>query len=549
MSRLALRFNVNVIGGSQFVLEGDVLRNASFLFRRDGSIERQDKIHVTPNERRWWGVQPGEHLRRVRHRPRPHRDPGLLRRRVPGAGAHGHGRGRGPDLRAVQHQRSPRLPAGARCAQARAIENQVYVAIAGCAGNLPSVENADIHYSQCGIFTPSDVGFARDAIAAESSPNIETVLTHEVDGELLRRSRHSGTVRPWSDRRTDLYDDPLPRARRQRSAGLSGFRRRGPSGVHGLLATRSGRRLLFAALYFSEGAPIGYVWWALPTRLRDAGVPIEQVTQLSALLTVPWTLKFLWAPLVDSLRPRRFGLRAWIVGAQLAMGLTLIPVARIPIPDGYDLLLWFLLVHALCAATQDVAVDALAVATIPVPERGAMTGFMQLGMLLGRAIFGGVALALERALGGATVMYLLVAAVWSSTALVAFGVHGAAGGGMTSPLRERFGRFGSHPARGAAPAADLDGLRHRLRRRRRNGGDRHRGRSDAGGSWLLEGGDRAVLRPPGRGLHGDGRAGGRPHLGPLPALRIAGRRDLRPGRGGLRRGRSPRRSAPAPARC
>ena len=91
------------------------------------------------------------------------------------------------------------------CAQARAIENQVYVSIAGCAGNLPSVQNADIHYSQCGIFTPSDVGFARDAIAAESTPNIETVLTHDVDVELLQRNRNNGTVRPWTDRRRDLY--------------------------------------------------------------------------------------------------------------------------------------------------------------------------------------------------------------------------------------------------------------------------------------------------------------------------------------------------------
>ncbi len=208
-----------------------------------------------------------------------------------------------------------------------------------------------------------------------------------------------------------------------------------------LLATTRGRRLLFGALYFSDGAPIGYVWWALPTRLREAGVPIEQVTALSALLTIPWTLKFLWAPLVDALRPRRLGLRAWIIGAQIAMGITLIPVAQIPVPEGYELLLGFLFVHALCAATQDVAVDALAVASTPVTERGSISAFMQLGMLLGRAVFGGLALALERRLGGANVLYLLVAAVWSSTILVAFGARGAAGAGMTGSIGERLGHF------------------------------------------------------------------------------------------------------------
>jgi predicted amidohydrolase len=202
---LAIRFNVNVIGGSQFVEEEESLYNVSFLFRRDGTIDRQYKLHVTPNEERWWGVQPGDELN-VMETDRGKiavlicydiQFPELARFAVD----------RGANILFVPFNTNDRLGylRVRACAQARAIENQVYVAIAGCAGNLPSVENADIHYSQCGIFTPSDVGFARDAIAAESTPNIETVLVHDVDVELLRRNRNQGTVRPWTDRRTDLY--------------------------------------------------------------------------------------------------------------------------------------------------------------------------------------------------------------------------------------------------------------------------------------------------------------------------------------------------------
>jgi predicted amidohydrolase/GNAT superfamily N-acetyltransferase len=205
MSDLAMKYNVNVIGGSHFIMEDERLYNASFLFRRDGTIDRQLKIHVTPNEARWWGVTPGSHLNVMQT------DRGKiailvcydvefpeLARIAAAQGAH---------LLFVPFNTNDRLGylRVRSCAQARAIENQVYVAIAGCAGNLPFVENADIHYSQCGIFTPSDVGFARDGIAAESTPNIETVLVEEVDLELLRRNRHAGTVRPWTDRRRDLY--------------------------------------------------------------------------------------------------------------------------------------------------------------------------------------------------------------------------------------------------------------------------------------------------------------------------------------------------------
>lgn len=76
---------------------------------------------------------------------------------------------------------------------------------AGCVGNLPFVENADIHYAQSGIFTPSDIAFARDGIAEEASPNLETVLIHDLDTELLRRHKRQGTVQNWNNRRTDIY--------------------------------------------------------------------------------------------------------------------------------------------------------------------------------------------------------------------------------------------------------------------------------------------------------------------------------------------------------
>ncbi len=205
MSDLAMKYNVNVIGGSQFVEEEEGLFNISFLFRRDGTIDKQYKLHVTPNEARWWGIQGGSRLN-VMDTDRGKiailicydvEFPELARMAVAD----------GANMIFVPFNTNDRLGylRVRSCAQARAIENQCYVAIAGCAGNLPSVQNADIHYSQCGIFTPSDISFARDAIAAESTPNIETVLVHDVDLELLQRNRSGGTVRPWTDRRTDIY--------------------------------------------------------------------------------------------------------------------------------------------------------------------------------------------------------------------------------------------------------------------------------------------------------------------------------------------------------
>ncbi len=202
---LAIQFNINIVGGSQFVLEGDQLRNCSYLFHRDGGIDQQFKIHITPAERRWWGVVPGDKVEVF------DTDRGKVAIQVCYDVEF-------PELSRIAAAKGAQIlfvPFNTNdrdgylrirtCAQARCIENHVYAVISGCTGNLPFVDNADVHYAQSGIFTPSDVPFARDGVAAECTPNIETLVVRDVDIEQLRRHRLRGTVQNWNDRRTDLY--------------------------------------------------------------------------------------------------------------------------------------------------------------------------------------------------------------------------------------------------------------------------------------------------------------------------------------------------------
>jgi predicted amidohydrolase/ribosomal protein S18 acetylase RimI-like enzyme len=205
-SGAAVKYNVNIIGGSQFTLaRQDRLLSVSYLFRRDGTIEQQPRLHVTHDEMRWWGLDEGQDL-----------------------GVFDTDRGRVAILSSydVQFPELARLAAGRGamilfvpfatedrggylrvryCCQARAVENDVFVVAAGTTGNLPFVAHADTHYAQSGIFTPIDYAFARDGIAGESTPNIETLVIADVDLERLRRHRYEGSVQPWSDRRKDLY--------------------------------------------------------------------------------------------------------------------------------------------------------------------------------------------------------------------------------------------------------------------------------------------------------------------------------------------------------
>lgn len=204
-THMAIKYNINIIGGSHFTIEDNNLYNISYIFKRDGSIEKQYKIHITPSEKKWWGVQPGNKVN-VINTDRGKiavlicydiEFPELTRIAV----------SKGANIIFVPFntdERSAYLRVK-YCAQARCVENQVYAVITGCTGNLPFVENLDIHYSQSAILTPSDIPFERDGIAAECSPNIETMIYHDLDTNLIKRHQRLGNVLNWKDRRTDLY--------------------------------------------------------------------------------------------------------------------------------------------------------------------------------------------------------------------------------------------------------------------------------------------------------------------------------------------------------
>ncbi|MCA9674160.1 MAG: GNAT family N-acetyltransferase [Kofleriaceae bacterium] len=202
---LAIKYAVNIIGGSHLTVENGNLYNIAYLFGRDGSVAKQYKLHITPSEAHWWGVSAGDNIEVF------DTDRGKIAIMIcydtefPEVARIAASKGANilfipfnTDIRSgYQRVRS--------CAAARCIENGVYAVLAGPVGNLPFVEGADIHYGQACILTPSDLPFARDGVAEEATPNVETMVIHELDLEVLRRSRRTGTVRPMLDRRTDLY--------------------------------------------------------------------------------------------------------------------------------------------------------------------------------------------------------------------------------------------------------------------------------------------------------------------------------------------------------
>ena len=206
MSELAIKYNINIIGGSHptKLPEGDV-QNVCYVFLRDGSIHQQVKIHPTPDEKYWWNISGGSELVAI---PTDCGPIGILicyDSEFPELSRHLINQGaRIIFVPFCTDERQGYLRVR-YCSQARAVENQCYVVLSGNVGNLPGVENMDIQYAQSCILTPCDFAFSRDGIACDTTPNVETVAFADLRLEDLLTARSSGTVQNLKDRRHDLY--------------------------------------------------------------------------------------------------------------------------------------------------------------------------------------------------------------------------------------------------------------------------------------------------------------------------------------------------------
>lgn len=207
ITEMALSYNINIVAGSVPQLQDDgKLYNVSFLCRRDGTWDYQEKLHITPDEETSWGFTGGHKLK-------------IFNTDVGKIGILICYDVEFPELSRLQSLKGVKLilvpfwtdtKTGylrvRRCAQARAIENECYVAISGSVGNIPKVETMGIQYSQSAIFTPSDFSCPHDAIAAEATPGIETTLIANLDLDLVKEIRAMGSVRNAENRRTDIYE-------------------------------------------------------------------------------------------------------------------------------------------------------------------------------------------------------------------------------------------------------------------------------------------------------------------------------------------------------
>jgi PAT family beta-lactamase induction signal transducer AmpG len=169
--------------------------------------------------------------------------------------------------------------------------------------------------------------------------------------------------------------------------------------------------LIIFFLGFSSGLPLALVLSTLKVFLVDLNVDIKTIG-LFSLIALPYSLKFLWAPIVDSIELpllKKLGRRrSWIILNQV---LLIIFIAMLGIFDAANvsIIAAIAVVVATVSATQDMAIDAYRIEKIKPENQGIAATIYVYGYRIGMLISGAVALVLSQKIAWSQVYYVLAA--------------------------------------------------------------------------------------------------------------------------------------------
>jgi len=198
---LAKKHGLYIVGGSLPTMDegDDRVFNESYLFGPHGNWDVQSKLHMTRWEKEEWKISPGKDLKIMET------DFGKLAINICYDVEF-------PELARVAAREGCYLLVCPSCtddrqgflrvrycAQARAIENQIYVIHSPTVGSLPRIPAVSLNYGQASLLTPSDFPFPRDGILAEGNINQEQVVIGDFNMDVIEESRMEGTVLPLRD--------------------------------------------------------------------------------------------------------------------------------------------------------------------------------------------------------------------------------------------------------------------------------------------------------------------------------------------------------------
>ncbi len=167
-----------------------------------------------------------------------------------------------------------------------------------------------------------------------------------------------------------------------------------------LLRTRLGRMTALFSLYACKGIPYGFASLAIVNEMSAQGLSKQVIGWYFSSLTWPWAIKWMFGPAVDLCYSRRLGRRrTWLFFTQIAMAFTLLIASQVDFCLHLRIFIAVIFIHNIFAATQGVAMGALACDCVPEEERGMANGLMSAGAYAGSALGGSGAIFLIDRIG------------------------------------------------------------------------------------------------------------------------------------------------------
>lgn len=171
------------------------------------------------------------------------------------------------------------------------------------------------------------------------------------------------------------------------------------------------RMTVMLLLGFSSGLPLALTGGTLQAWLATTAIDIKTIAIFS-LVGLPYTLKFIWAPIMDRFVPPFLGRRrGWILITQGLLIVLILAMASCSPQDTIFLISLFALALAFCSASQDIAIDAYRADVLQAKERGFGSALSVAGYRIAMLVSGGLALVFADYLGWQITYYIMASLV------------------------------------------------------------------------------------------------------------------------------------------
>lgn len=160
------------------------------------------------------------------------------------------------------------------------------------------------------------------------------------------------------------------------------------------------------SLYIAQSIPMSFFSTVVPVIMRQENYSLESIGLLQ-LIKLPWTLKFLWAPLVDNNAANRQQVRRWIILSELFYALVILTISLFSLKTDFTLIIVLMILAFIASATQDIATDIFAIRVLSASEKAIGNGIQSSGSFIGSLFGTGVLLLAYHYLGWQWLLWIL----------------------------------------------------------------------------------------------------------------------------------------------